>query len=203
MVVVNVTDCPTTEGLAEESTAAIVLALLTVWLSAVDVLVVKSGSLVSGDRNWADASRDRGGAGHHRRPRASQRWHRGGLSGRPRGRAIVAGVALAHPSDSVLGRAFLSNSRWASLGEGKNENDRLLPRLGRGLGVGPSRGRWRPDAPHSRRAAPGHERMVRYVLGHCCLSSNGDAAQETRRPLGFGLGAVRGRPSYLPRGADR
>jgi hypothetical protein len=40
-VAVNVTDCPNTIKGAEETTVVVVLALFTVWFSAVDVLVVK------------------------------------------------------------------------------------------------------------------------------------------------------------------
>ena len=38
-VAVNVTDCPNTEGLAEEVTTVVVLALLTVWVRLEEVLV--------------------------------------------------------------------------------------------------------------------------------------------------------------------
>ena len=40
-VAVNVTDCPNTDGFAEEARAVLVLALLTTWLTAVLVLVLK------------------------------------------------------------------------------------------------------------------------------------------------------------------
>ena len=40
-VAVNVTDCPKTEGFAEEVKAVVVLALFTTWLTAELVLVMK------------------------------------------------------------------------------------------------------------------------------------------------------------------
>ena len=40
-VAVKVTDCPKTEGLVEDVNAVVVLALLTTWLTAVLVLVMK------------------------------------------------------------------------------------------------------------------------------------------------------------------
>ena len=39
-VAVKVTDSPTVEGFADEANAVVVLALVTTWLTAVDVLVV-------------------------------------------------------------------------------------------------------------------------------------------------------------------
>ena len=40
-VAVNVTDCPKTEGFTEDVNAVVVLALVTTWLTAVLVLVMK------------------------------------------------------------------------------------------------------------------------------------------------------------------
>ena len=40
-VAVKVTDCPETDGLTEEASAVAVAALLTIWLRAAEVLVVK------------------------------------------------------------------------------------------------------------------------------------------------------------------
>ena len=43
-VAVNVTACPDTEGLTDEATVVLLPALLTVWLSAVELLVLKLAS---------------------------------------------------------------------------------------------------------------------------------------------------------------